>query len=389
MPTPRVPRLPPDTLEAHGGGWGALAWSRDEFHAASEALARLMEETGDTGRGAGGPREGEVGPAVPDGEQVVLQRLAHWFGKRYRAHPPQVSILHFERFVAIWLFLDEYGERLRRDGVVGDDDELGMLVDEDLLAALVCVDYRRRSADPRWTPRIGRYAKIMTLARHMASGRVRGEEFVRIPPERREESGEQGSGAGPASSAVEEASSFELEDFENAMEAWYELKERPESELRAEASHLWSVLDTDLHETFGGSAATTLLIRWFAERFGDVPGVGGLMLRFMIMAGFIEQHLDRLVQMSLIEPRGDSYRLSGALFSVLNNLPLTPSGQGGAAPFDFDRVTALAEAHRELLGDRLVFERKTLGSRRNRRATTAAPEATPGAPPPGPARPRR
>jgi hypothetical protein len=106
-----------------------------------------------------------------------------------------------------------------------------------------------------------------------------------------------------------------------------------------------------------------LLLRWFGERYGAVCGVGGLFLRFMVMAGFIEQHLDRLVELGFLEPSGERYRLSGALFSALNNMALTPSPRGGAEPFDFDAVVAMARAWRELAGDQVVAVRPTLAPR--------------------------
>src|SRR5690606_13844663 len=90
---------------------------------------------------------------------------------------------------------------------------------------------------------------------------------------------------------------------------------------------------------------------------GHRPAVGRLIQRFLAMADFLEQHLGRLVEMGLLQPNGDRYAISGALFSTLNNLPLTTSRRGEAEPFHFGRVVAAAEAHRELLGDRTLLER--------------------------------
>jgi len=345
---------------------GAIVWSRDEFYAASEALAALVTERSPRPPSAPlGAGEGHLFEAAGCGERY--RRLALWFDERYQVHPPQVALLHLDRFIAIWSFLQAHGERLEREGLLTSDEE-GMYVDEHMLTALVGVDYRPSFLDPLHGCGIGRYAGVLALTRAVESGRVRVIEFVRTRPggigaNETRDWGEEGT---PEDSA--EAAAFELEDFEDAMEEWYRLDERPESELRAEAALFWSRVD-DVDDPLEGSPALTLLLRWFGERYGAVYGVGGLFLRFMVMAGFIEQHLDRLVELGFLEPNGERYRLSGALFSALNNMALTPSPRGGAEPFDFDAVAAMARACRELAGDRVVAVRPTLAPRP---ATTTA-----------------
>jgi len=359
----RIPDLAPCWAEQAPKrplGRGAIAWSRDEFYAASEALAALVTESSpwptSPPLGAG---EGDLLEAAGCGEE--FRRLALWFDERYQVHPPHVAHLHLDRFIAIWSFLRAHGDRLEREGLLTSDEE-GMYIDEHVLTALVGVDYRPGFLDPFRGCRIGCYRSVLALARAVESGRVRVMEFVRTRPEgiganETRDGGEEGT---PEETA--EAAAFELEDFEDAMEEWHRLDERPGSELRAQAALLWNRLD-DPDDPLQDSPAVTVLLKWFGERYGAVRGVGGLVLRFMVMAGFIEQHLDRLVELGFLEPNGERYRLSGALFSALNNMALTPSPRGGAEPFDFDAVVATARACRELAGDRVVAVRPTLAPR--------------------------
>lgn len=95
------------------------------------------------------------------------------------------------------------------------------------------------------------------------------------------------------------------------------------------------------------------------------PGVavGMLFQRFLIMAGFIEQHFDHLAGLEFLRSEGDRLWLTGSLFSTLNNLPMTPSEHGGVEPFDVDTVIAGALAHRERLGDGVIVPRS--GSHRS------------------------
>ena len=132
----------------------------------------------------------------------------------------------------------------------------------------------------------------------------------------------------------------------------HRLNERPDSELLAEAA-LFRSRAMEPGDPLERSPAVTLLLRWFVERYGAVSGIEGLFLGFTIMAGFIEQHLERLVELGFLESAGERHRLTGSLF--LNNMPLTPSPRGGAEPFDFDAVVAMATACRDLTGDEAIL----------------------------------
>lgn len=360
---PALARCATEDLANHHLGPNAITWSVDEFHVASDALfalLRLPEE------------QRPPSPELPPGEVDLFERagwppelraLALWFDERYRAHAPRIAWLHLYRFFAIWTFLGTHEGRLQREGLVTPGEE-GMRIDEDLLTALVGVDYDPGFRGPPRKPCIGRYRDVLALARAVASGEVVVVEFVRKSPEGSEATETPGRGDECVSHGTEEELavfepvSFELDDFVDAMEVWYGLSGRPSSELRGEAALFRRRLGFEPEHPFASSPAVILLMKWFAERFEGARLTSQLFLRFMVMAGFIEQHLDRLVELGFLEPNGERHLLTGSLFSALNNLPLTPSDEGGAAPFDFDAVVTMASAHRELLGDQVMLRRE-------------------------------
>lgn len=344
---PGLARSSTGAFPSHRSMLRAIAWSRAEFRAACDALPATMDAP--ERRASRRPRpEGvelcEVA-ALPDG----FRGVAAWFSDRYRAHLPPVALLHLDRFVEIWRFIECHRGRLSRDGLVSTGEDGGTVVDDALLAALVSADYTPGFLGPPEKRCIGGCEAILALAAAVASGEVQVDEFVRQSPEPCETNGTQ-----------EDA--FDADVFMDAMEMWYELRGRPPSELRARADRHWSRTEANVPRPLEESPVLTLLVSWFAERFDEPSLAARLLQRFMVMAGFIEQHFDRLCDLGFLECEENRLVVTGPLFSILNHLPLAPSPQGGVEPFDLETVIARARVHRERFGADFIVRRKGAAS---------------------------
>ena len=347
MPLDGLPRLAdpaPASFPERRSALRAIIWSCEEFCAAHDALAEALH-AGDAPRGpAPRPRPGETELWRVAGLTEEFRGLVRWFDTRYRAHPPPVALLHLDRFVQIWRFVDLHRERLRRAGLISTHRTDGTRFDAGLLTALVSVDYTPGFLRPPEEAGIGSYEGVVALSRAIASGQIGVVEFVRHVPDTH---------GGPE----DETDAFELDEFEDALETWYALRARPLADVRAEAERFWSRVRSDEEHPLEGSHVLAGLLLWFGEHVGEPRRVGVLFRRFLVMTEFIEQHSDRLAELGFLEAEEKRLFLTGSLFTTLNNLPLTPSRHGGALPFDFEEVVATARAHRERLGDGVIVRR--------------------------------